>query len=171
MEDWICINLALILASSTINTANSFYVWSVVAKCFSLWARSLGSYVLEILRFHSTLSILWLVSCVKYDESHNLEYNEKIFSITIFTFSTFLANSTCESLISLDIFSLAFIWNFFLTILIILHLYQGLHSIPSPQHWTITPWWARFHQVLVGWMHQEICLWFLQVFASAYTHF
>ena len=111
-ENWTCINLALILASSLVSAANSFWVWSDWEKCFSLWARSLGSYMLEIFRFLSKLNILWPVSCVKLEKSHSLLYNKNIFSSIVLSFSIFLSNSTCWSVMSLDIFSFTFPWNF-----------------------------------------------------------
>ena len=69
---------------------------------------------LDDFKYPSKLIIFWLVSCVKYDVSHNLEYNEKMFPSTILTFSNFFSNSTYVSVISLDIFLFTFIWNFLL---------------------------------------------------------
>ena len=112
MEDWICISLAFILASSTESVANSLWVWSDWEKCFSLWVGLMGSCMLEILRFLSKLNICWLVSYVKNVKSHNFLYNEKIFSTIVLNFSIFLAKSTYVSAISLDIFSFTFPLNF-----------------------------------------------------------
>lgn len=112
MEDWIYINLAFILASSLVSATISLWVWSDWAKCFSLWARSLGNCMLEIFKFLSKLIILWLFSCVKLEKSHSFLYSEKIFSSTVLTLSIFLANSTYSSAIPLDIFSFTFPWNY-----------------------------------------------------------
>ena len=73
----------------------------------------MGNFALDEFIWLSKLMMWFLISCVKSVGLKSLVYREKMFSCTFFTLSILVANTTCVSAISLDIFSSTLFWNFF----------------------------------------------------------